>query len=456
MPYKERNLRFIYFLILPVLTFLLGWSLSQKSYYATSLQQQNAAISEVKTDSEIKSEPVSNAPKDFEKVDPKNIDLDILWETWNAMEANFLYEEKLKTKDQVYGATKGIIKSLGDPYTVFMTPEENAEFEEKISGQFEGIGAEISVKEEQLTVVAPIKGSPAEKAGLKSGDVIFKIDDEPSFGLSIEEAILKIRGPKGEKVTLTILREGKKKPIDIVIIRDSIQIKSMEWEMKEDIAVVTISQFGNEVVDEFKEAVTQIVLESPRGMIIDLRNNGGGLLDASIRIMTEFIEEKPVVKTRGRKFGNSGDLITGRDGTFLDLPLIVLTNQGSASASEIFAGAVQDHNRGLVLGTKTFGKGSVQNMIPLDDGASLKVTIAEWLTPKGRFIHEKGLAPDEEIEPTEEDWENEKDPVLDRALELIATDEMQDILASERSWQADLHEANTNTEKEEKTEEAQK
>lgn len=453
MPHKERNLRFIYFLILPVLTFLLGWSLSQKNYYATSLQQQSTSLSDVKTDAEQQSEQIVTPEKDFEKVDAKNIDLEIFWETWNAMEANFLYQEKLKTKEQVYGATKGIVKSLGDPYTVFMTPEENAEFEESISGQFEGIGAEITIKEEQLTVVSPIKGSPAEKAGLKPGDIIFKIDDEASFGMSIEEAVLKIRGPKDEKVTLTILREGKKKPLDIVIIRDSIQIKSVEWEMKDDIAVVTISQFGNEVVGEFKEAMTKIVLESPRGMVLDLRNNGGGLLDASIRIMTEFMEEKPVVKTRGRKFGDSGDLITGRDGAFLDLPLIVLTNEGSASASEIFAGAVQDHNRGLVLGTKTFGKGSVQNVIPLNDGASLKVTIAEWLTPKGRFIHKKGLAPDEEVKRTEEDWENEKDPVLDRALDLVATDEMRDIMNSDREWQKDIGEANTEESADEETQE---
>lgn len=442
MPHKERNLRFIYFLILPVLTFLLGWSLSQKNYYATTLQQQqNASLTDVKTSTEQKTETLIEPEKDFEKVDAKNIDLDIFWETWNAMEANFLYQEKLKTKEQVYGATKGIVDSLGDPYTVFMTPEENAEFEASISGHFEGIGAEITIKEEQLTVVSPIKGSPAEKAGLKPGDVIFKIDDEASFGMSIEEAVLKIRGPKGEKVTLSILREGKKKPLDIVIIRDSIQIKSVEWEMQEEIAVVTISQFGNEVVSEFREAMTKIVLESPQGMILDLRNNGGGLLDASIRIMTEFMEEQPVVKTRGRKFGESGDLITGRDGAFLDLPLIVLTNEGTASASEIFAGAIQDHNRGLVLGTKTFGKGSVQNVIPLNSGASLKVTIAEWLTPKGRFIHKKGISPDEEIKRTDEDWENEKDPVIERALDIIGTDEMNTIMQSERAWQKNIGEA---------------
>lgn len=430
MPHYERNIRFILFLILPILGFVLGWSLSQKN---SEYFPGNIPVVEVEESDSLEM-PEASSLSIFRKTEPKNVDLDIFWETWNAMEANFLHQDRLETKEQIYGATKGLIKSLDDPYTVFMTPKENKEFNESINGEFEGIGAEITVKDDQLTIVSPLKGSPAEKSGLKPGDVIFKIDGEQSFGLSIEEAVMKIRGPKGEKVTLTVIRKEKKKPIDIVIVRDNIIIHAVEWEKKDDIAIITISQFGNGAMKEFQDIASEILLESPRGIIVDLRNNGGGLLDICVKILSEFIEEKVVVKTRGRKFGDTGDLMSGRGGSFLDTPLIVLGNEGSASASEIFVGAIQDHNRGLFLGEKTFGKGSVQNVIPLSDGSSLKITIAEWLTPDGRSINEKGIEPDEKIERTEEDYESDYDPVMERALDLVGTEEMTQILASERDW----------------------
>lgn len=428
MPHFERNIRLIRFIILPILGFLLGWTLSQKN---------SRVPTNVSTKEEIKLEEkkiplLEKSTHFFKKKEAKNVDLDIFWETWNAMEANFLYQENLNTKDQIYGSTKGLVKSLSDPYTVFMSPQETQEFDESINGEFEGIGAEISIRDDQLTIVAPLKGSPAEKSGLKPGDIIYKIDDETSFGMTIEEAVMKIRGPKGGKVTLTVLRKEEKKPIEIVIVRDNIVIYSVEWEMKDSIAVITISQFGSNVTKEFLDIVSEVLLESPRGVIVDLRNNGGGLLDACVKILSDFLSEKVVVKTKGRKFGDTGDLMSGRDGAFLDMPLVVLTNEGSASASEIFAGAIQDHNRGLVLGEKTFGKGSVQNVIPLSDGSSLKVTIAEWLTPNGRSIHKEGIEPDEIIELSKEDEEN--DPVMQRALDLVGTEEMTQILSSERHW----------------------
>lgn len=427
MPHYQRNIRFILFIILPILGFLLGWILSQKN----SKVLINVPPREIISTEEKKIPLLEKSANFFKKKEAKDVDLDIFWETWNAMEANFLYQEKLKTKDQVYGATKGLVKSLTDPYTVFMSPKETQEFDESINGEFEGIGAEISIRDDQLTIVAPLKGSPAEKSGLKPGDIIYKINDETSFGMTVEEAVMKIRGPKGGKITLTVLRKDEKKPIEIVIIRDNIVIYSVEWEMKDSVAVITISQFGSNVTKEFLDIVSEILLESPRGIIVDLRNNGGGLLDACVKILTDFLPEKIVVKTKGRKFGDTGDLMSGRDGSFLNTPLVVLTNEGSASASEIFAGAIQDHNRGLVLGAKTFGKGSVQNVIPLSDGSSLKVTIAEWLTPNGRSIHEEGIEPDEFIEPSED---GETDPAMQRALDLVGTEEMTQILASERHW----------------------
>ena len=200
MVHYQRNINFILFLILPLIGFLLGWTLSQKD----TVQKQAINDDIPAVNAELNESPKGKAV--YKKTEPKNVDLDILWETWNAMEANFLDLEALKTQDQVYGATKGLVESLDDAYTVFMSPKENAEFEESLQGEFEGIGAEIAIREDQLTVVTPLKGSPAEKAGLKSKDIIYKIDDELSHDLNIEEAVLKIRGPKGEKVTLTVIR----------------------------------------------------------------------------------------------------------------------------------------------------------------------------------------------------------------------------------------------------------
>ena len=435
MPYYERNIRFLVFLILPILGFLLGWTLSQKN---TTVQThieltEQPPIEGVSTGGTESVDRFSLST--FKKKEPKNVDLDIFWETWHTLEANFLDQDKLSESEQIYGAAKGLVRSLEDPYTVFMTPKENEEFETSISGEFQGIGAEIAIRKDQLTVVAPLRESPAELAGLRSGDIIYKIDDKSAYGISIEKALTKIRGPKGEKVTLTVLREDEKKPIDIVIVRDNIILKSVEWELKEDVGVITISQFGNNVVKEFREIVSTLLLENPKGIIVDLRNNGGGLLDASIKIMNEFMKDMVVVKTKGRKFGDTADLMSGKGGAFLDTPLIVLVNGGSASASEIFVGAVQDHRRGLVLGEKTFGKGSVQNVIPLSGGASLKVTIAEWLTPEGRSIHEVGIRPDEEVIQTREDYEAKIDPVMERALDLIGTEEAETLIQSERPWE---------------------
>lgn len=418
MPHYKRNIRFVLFVILPLLGFMLGWTLSQKN---TAHPASDNDLAAVETTTQ------SNAPlKIFRKTDPKSVDLDIFWETWHLMEANFLKTEKIETKEQIYGATKGLVESLDDPYSVFMSPEDTSKFEESMSGEFEGIGAEIALRDDNIVIVTPLKGSPAEIAGLKSGDVVFKVDDQSVHGWSIEEAVTAIRGPKGEPVILAIIREGERKPIDITIVRDNIVYETLEWEIKDEVALISIYQFGDKVESEFQAAVEAILLESPKGVVVDLRNNGGGLLDAAIEIIGEFVSDEVVVKTRGRKFGDSGNLRSPKSGALQELPVIVLVNEGSASASEIFAGAIQDYNRGLVLGAKTFGKGSVQNLIPLSDGSSLKVTVAEWLTPNGRSIHEVGITPDEVIEADSDDADS--DAILERALDLIDTEEMVDLL----------------------------
>lgn len=434
MPHYERNVRLVLFMFLPILGFLLGWSLSQKN--AEHAAQPAPVSVEVQIPStEVLDEVLeqANTRKNRRSTNPKDVDMALFWEAWNTMESNFLHNDKLDVQAQIYGAAKGLIDSLDDPYTVFMTPEDTQKFEESISGEFEGIGAEIAIRDDQLVIVTPLKGSPAELAGVRPGDKVFKVDGKSTHGMSIDEAVTNIRGPKGEKVVLTIIRENQTQPIEITIVRDNIVLDSIEWKMEDDVAVVTVAQFGTDVVVEFQKAMSDILLQNPRGMILDLRNNGGGLLDACVKIASEFLNEKTIVKTKGRKFGDSGDIMSGRNGAFLDIPLVVLVNRGSASASEIFAGAVQDHDRGFILGEKSFGKGSVQNVIPLSDGSSLKVTIAEWLTPDGRSIHETGIEPDETIEVTEEDWEAERDPIMQRALDLVGTDEMTTLMAEKQA-----------------------
>jgi carboxyl-terminal processing protease len=427
MLHYKRNIRFILFLIIPILSFLLGWSLNQQQHKDLSLglgQQKE----------EIKKDNIFSAIKIHRKSDPKDISLSTFWEAWNVLEENFLYKDRFSDKEQLQGAIKGLVNSVADPYTVFMSAEETSEFEKSMSDEvFEGIGAEIAVKKGQLTIVSPLKGSPAELAGIKAGDKIFSIDGEPSLKMTAEEAVTIIRGPKGEGIILEILRENEPKPIKITIVRDSIINKSLTWEMIDEIAVLEINQFGEELDNLFLEAVPNILLEKPEAIIVDLRNNGGGLLDTSIEIMNEFFDKKILVKTKGRKIGQTGDLESDNGGAFLDIPVVVLVNKGTASASEIFAGAFQDYNRGIIIGEQTFGKGVVQNIIPLSGGATMKVTVAEWLTPKGRSIHEKGISPDIEAIRTIDDYDNNIDPVLDKAFNILNTDGEYEKVLSEKN-----------------------
>ncbi len=426
MPHYKRNLRFLLFLVFPVLAFLLGWSLNQQQNQRSVLLPEINKLSEVSTAEEIKNllAPITLRRRS----DPKDIDLSRFWEAWNTLESNFLYQDRFKTQDQIYGAIKGLVASLEDPYTVFMTPEETRAFEESMSGEFEGIGAEIAIKNNRLTIITPLRGTPAELAGLQPGDRILKINEESTFEMSIQEAITKIRGPRGEKIVLTVERDSDTQPHEITIVRDTITVNDFSWKMEDGVAILEISQFGTELVSQFSAALPSILLEKPRGIIIDLRNNGGGLLDASIKVLDQFFDEQTLVTTNGRRIGQVEDLQSKRGGAFLETPLIVLVNKGSASASEIFAGAMQDTHRGLILGEQTFGKGSVQNVMPMSGGASLKITIAEWLTPNGRSINEEGITPDIESTRTREQFEKNEDPVMERAFELLESEEMKKIL----------------------------
>ena len=444
MSHYKRNIRFILFLIIPILSFLLGWSLNQQQHDDLSL-----GLNQGKED--IKKDNIFSNIKIHRKSDPKDVNLSSFWEAWNALEDNFLYKDRLSDQSQLHGAIKGLVSSVEDPYTIFMTAEETTEFEKSMTDEvFEGIGAEIAVKKGQLTIVSPLKGSPAELAGIRAGDKIFSIDGEPSLKMSAEEAVTIIRGPKGEKVVLEIIRENEPKSIKITIVRDSIINKSLTWNMVDGVAVLEINQFSEDLYNLFSEAVPNILLEKPTAIIVDLRNNGGGLLDTSVEIMNEFFDKKTLVTTKGRKIGQTGDLESDNGGAFLGIPVAILVNKGTASASEIFAGAFQDYNRGVIIGEKTFGKGVVQNILPLAGGATMKITVAEWLTPKGRSINETGILPDVEAIRTIDDYDNDIDPVMEKAFNILNTEGEYEKVISEKKIKEEVEKTEEDASKEDR------
>ncbi|MBN1494957.1 S41 family peptidase [Candidatus Peregrinibacteria bacterium] len=349
---------------------------------------------------------------------PRAKDLSLYWDVWEELETRYVNgSDVLDTQKFIYGSIKGLTASLGDPYTVFMTPEETKEFEENLNSQLQGIGTELTVEDGLLIVLSPLKDSPAEKAGLKPGDIIFEIDGNPTTEMTLFEAIMNIRGEKGTQVTLTIIRKELAEPLYVTITRDDINIESVTFERLEgNIAYISINQFSDDTAEEFEKAVNDILLSTPKGIILDLRYNGGGYLDIAVDIVSEFIEgKKSAVEIKTRIEKDNEVFTTSGNARIQKIPLIVLVNYGSASASEIVAGAIQDLKRGLVMGEQTYGKGSVQEVEFLRDGSSLRLTIAKWLTPSGRDIDEVGITPDRIIEQKEEDYENGIDTQLEEA-----------------------------------------
>lgn len=350
----------------------------------------------------------------------KELDFDIFWKVWKEVDKNYVDENRLNSQQRLYGAIKGMVNSVGDPYSVFFDPQESRDFNTEMEGSFEGIGAELGIRDDILTVVAPIDGMPAQKAGLRAGDKIFKIDGEMTSDLTIDDAVNKIRGPKGTDVTLTIVRNGDSKTQDITIIRGTIELKSVSYEKKEDgIGYVRISKFSQDTDKEFNKEATKMLADNVKGIVLDLRNNPGGYLDVSVKIASKFIpKDKIAVIERGRDGKENNYKTLGGD-IFSEIPIVVLINEGSASASEILAGALRDDRGIKLIGEKSFGKGSVQTLEDFNDGSSLKVTIAKWFTPSGQSIHEVGLEPDIKVELTDEDIENQNDSQLNRAMEEI-------------------------------------
>jgi len=354
---------------------------------------------------------------------PEEIDFSLFWEVYHRLQEKFVDKGKFDIQKMIYGAISGMVKSLGDPYTVFFPPEETKRFEEDVKGVFEGVGMEIGIKKGQLQVIAPLEGTPAQKAGLRSGDKILKINDTETSDLTIDEAVDLIRGPKGTEVTLTIFREEWKKTKEIKLMRDVIEVPSLKREIKEidgqKIAYIQLYQFSENASFDFRKAAIEILTSPAQKIILDLRNNPGGYLEVAQDITGWFLEKGKIVVIEDFGQGNEQEYKAQGPGTFSDYKVVILINQGSASASEILAGALRDNRGILLIGEKSFGKGSVQELEKLKEGSSLKITVAKWLTPKGQLITDVGLEPDIKVEMTEEDYEQDRDPQLDKAIEII-------------------------------------
>ena len=364
---------------------------------------------------------------------PEGVDFSLFWDAWRKVQDKYVSPQNIDIQKMVYGAISGMVKSLNDPYTVFFNPEENKKFIEDVKGTFEGIGAEIGRRKGQLLIISPLEGTPAQKAGLRPGDKIIKINETLTSDLTVEEAVSLIRGPKGTEVILTIFRDEWDKSKEIKIIRGVIEIPSLKWEIlarnasrsdasgkDSDIAYLKLYQFSEKADGDFKKAVSEILKSSAQKIILDLRGNPGGYLEVSQSIASWFLPKDQIVAIEdfGGKQENKEYLALG-NAKFLDWPMVILVNQGSASASEILAGALRDNRQILLIGEKTFGKGSVQELTDLKSGSSLKITVAKWLTPKGVSISEQGLEPDIKVEITDKDIEEDKDPQLDKAIEII-------------------------------------
>lgn len=349
----------------------------------------------------------------------ENVDFALFWNVWDKLKKTYFDRTKLDVKTMYYGAVSGMVAALGDPYTAFLTPDQNKENKQELSGTFEGIGAQLGYKDKNIVVIAPLPDSPAEKAGILAGDLILKIDDRFTVGMTLPEAVAKIRGKRGTKVKLAIRHEKSDSSTEIEIARDNIIVKSVTLTYKNQVAVIKLSQFGDNSNDEWNKAVTEIVNKGSavKGVVLDLRNNPGGYLTGSVYIASEFLASGVVViqeDGNGQKQNYSVD----RQGRLVNKPLVVLVNQGSASASEIVAGALQDYKRARLVGLPSFGKGTIQDAQDLEEGAGLHVTVAKWLTPKGRWINGTGLTVDEKVEMDIKD--PTKDPQLEKAIAMLA------------------------------------
>lgn len=352
----------------------------------------------------------------------ENVDFEPFWEVWNIINERYAGPD-VDSQDKVWGAIEGLANSLGDPYTVFLPPEESEAFAELVTNTFGGVGMEIGKEDDVIVVIAPLKNTPAERAGVRAGDMVLEIDDVSTLGMSVDEAVNLIRGEPGTSVVLSMFRETDDEPHDVTIVRDEIIVPALETELRSDgVFVISLYSFDTQTIHDFGIAMQEFAAAQTNKLILDLRGNPGGFLDAAIAVASYFVPEGDVIVSETGD-GNA-ELIEHRSKGYArfnrPLNMIVLVDRGSASASEIVAGALREHGIATLVGEQTFGKGSVQELVPITLETSLKLTIAQWRTPNGTTISDGGLTPDYIVELTEEDIEAEQDPQFDKALELLA------------------------------------
>lgn len=380
---------------------------SETPTVSTVLQATVEEILETKTPQE------TSAPADLEEL------FEPFWQSWDVVHELYI-DQPVNDEAMMQGAISGMMKSLGDQHSSYMDPDQHRQANIPLNGEYDGIGAWVDATGEYLTIVSPMTDSPAEKAGLKPGDQIIAVDGEDMTGIDGSLVIRKVLGPAGTSLTLTIFREGEPEPFDVTLKRARIILPIVESEMLEgNIAYVKLNNFSGNATEILIDHLEELLPQEPVGLILDLRYNPGGDRDTAVEVASQFIGDGVIMyQVYGDGSRDTFEAVEG--GLATDIPIVVLINEGSASASEIVAGAIQDYERGTLVGMLTFGKGSVQNWIPLvDDQGLVRVTIARWLTPNGRTIHELGVEPDVIIELTEEDFEAERDPQLDKAIELL-------------------------------------
>ena len=341
------------------------------------------------------------------------------WEAWGIVHEQFV-DQPVDETALMRGAIRGMMEALGDQHSSYMDPDEYKQANMPMDGEYEGIGAYVDITGEYLIITSPMPGSPAEKAGLKTGDTIIKVDGEDMTGIDGNLVLRRILGPAGTQVILTVVRKDVEQPFDVPITRAKITIKSVEYKILDsNIGYIQMTSFGDKTTDDLNAALKDLMSKKPKGLILDLRNNGGGYLRTAIEVVSQFVPDGVVMyEEYGDGTKQTYEAIKG--GLATEIPLVVLVNEGTASASEITAGAIQDYGRGTLVGVTTYGKGSVQNWIPLKENqGAVRVTIARWLTPKERQIHKVGLPPDVEVKITDEDIAADRDPQLDKAVEII-------------------------------------
>ncbi len=352
-----------------------------------------------------------------------NVDYGLLWEALDVVGRKYIDRDQIDQQQVLYGAISGAVRAAGDEYTEFFDPETLAQFKSDLQGSFSGVGMEVGKREGNIVVVAPLDDSPAARAGLRPGDVILKVNDESILDWNVDEAVNKIRGPAGSQVRLTLYREGDDGPFEVTITRETIEIRSVKVTYQEregrTVAVIKISRFGDDTKRLLDIAIAEVRTRGVAGLVIDLRNNPGGYLETSVEVASEWLPSGTLVVQEARSDQDVINFTSTGANRLGNYKTTVLINGGSASASEILAGALKDNGKATLIGNKSFGKGSVQELISLSNNTAVKVTIAKWITPSGQNLNQGGLNPDIEIDLTAEDYENQRDPQLDRAVQEV-------------------------------------